>query len=306
MTAETDDDLTPEQLWQRMEEAEQGSASTPDPAAAAAAERPDATASEGEDAPDADADDDPSEQDGAVDPAMPDDEVRDLTHRLRSEQGRVNAAERNAAASRERIKALQAKLASVSPSAAKAADPDAERKRQERIARAKEDYPDLVGPLVDQIEDLSQRERQREEEAQRSVAADKSELDRLVAREEERFAKEHPDGRDLLAANRDTLMAWLNDQPKWVYDTFAANAEDIVDADAASKVVGMFKASLTANGSQSEPTPPEDTRRRRQAVGAATIPNRPAVRATGAPDPDDPDPEVHWRHMEEVERRRGG
>ena len=274
-----DEVKTDEQVWNELatEEAaaEQGqdeadASSPPEPAADDSEDEPEPEPSEADAEPESDTDPDPLAN------ASP--EVREmfrtLEHKLASTNGR--------------LKALRKKR--QPPQNDGAADPeDAEaiQARQEELGRVREEYADVVGPLVDELQHLQSK-------VQAFQDADQAQQTELLEEENRVFLSQHPDGMNSLLENPEAWNEWLQGQPQEIHDAVAANNDQIVDGDAVAGVVSLFKAHLEEASAPADPENQKIAQRRQlQKEGARSTRVRgPSV--TSEPPADANDPEGHW------------
>ena len=148
---------------------------------------------------------------------------------------------------------------------------------KEQLASLREDYPDLAGPLLDIIEDLSSQVTGTTKQIEDTHA--RQALDRNVADLDDAM----PDWRTYGIERAAELDTWLATQPKYVRDAAQRNAEFIVDVSEAQDVLTRFKSSL-GNAPAPAPAPaPNPTRDRRLAAGQDASTKTPAA-ASGIPD----------------------
>lgn len=306
-TTQTNDDTDHNALWEEIA-AERKNASAPsDPHD----ETPDDEPAEKNEADNADDGDDGDEKPAGEDDGhddeddvdeggkKPDDpkedpaeQIKRLQHAIKSDRGRYKADQRQ-------IRELRARLADYE--AGKAKDDDAARERREKIERAREDYPDVVGPIADRLDDF---DKQTEERQKRAQDADEQEFARVTAAQQALFEKEHPDGFDVIAANPAEFQAWLDDQPRAVRDAFEDNRTAITDGIAAAHLVGLFKQSRAAPTLPDEDREdPTSVRRRRQLNGAQAHRSRTTSRAPSAPSRESTGPD-QWEYVKQLRARR--
>lgn len=291
-----------EQLWKELETEETGKKPPAD--------------EDGEDGdlpgdPDPDPDPKPSDdaRDGDVDTGNTDGkdpealqaQIDRLQRSLDSYKGRASQNQRE-------VNRLKAELAAAADEQAQRNKNDDELLKEERkkVKASREEYPEVVGALVDTVErlegrldDLSAREKRQLEQAQA----------RLTERLDEQwgvFTDEHPDGLDVISKNRETFDRWLQDQPKLLRDIYAANEQDVVDGTQAAFLVSQFKAVLLdADSPGSAPdTDRLQTRRQRQLAGARSTRTPGRQQASSAPPEDAADASAHWDYWDRKDRQR--
>lgn len=157
-----------------------------------------------------------------------------------------------------------------------AAEPPKGKLSKEQLDSLREDYPDLAGPLLDYMEDLSSRvagttKQVESAKADREVEANFAALDETM-----------PDWKTYGIERADDLSTWLLTQPRYVQDAAKRNETVIVDVTEAADVLTRFKASLGITAAAPAPTP-NPTRDRRLAAGQDASTKTPSA-ASGVPD----------------------
>jgi hypothetical protein len=215
-------------------------------------------------------------------------------------ENRAKAAEGRVSAHQKRINELLKAINSGQ------SEDEGSKAAREAIEAAAQDYPEVVKPLSQRLDDIDGKVR-RTEEASRAMA--QAELTRIVEAETAKLEGAHPGWGPLLKSNGETFTAWLKTQPDFIRDAFDRNGEAITDADAAALVVGEFKAHLAGIAAQATPsaqTPPVNTladKRQRQLAGSET-PALTTARPVVSGIPDDGDPEALWKMWDQYEQRQ--
>lgn len=253
-------------------------------------------------------DEDQSEDDdGAEDTSAPVEETleqlrernKQLEHKLNSSKGREAAASR-------KIAELSAKIATNTKvvEAAKKADPAKARERAAKVKAAREEFGDVVGPVLDEIEELRARQADELRLKEEDLKADKKALDALYDEQQSQFLKTNPDGFEVLEKNAKAFLDWIDDQPRVLRDAFKANEQAITNAAQAALLVGKFKEHLAG---QKTPSPQSSLsqRRARQLEGAGGEKNQRARPATTSPG-DNADPSALFNHFSSVIQKQMG
>lgn len=186
---------------------------------------------------------------------------------------------------------------------------------QEKLAQLKDEYPEIVNPVTEALESLSESvkdlhtaEEERRTEAQADVAENLKEQEAI-------FLAEHPDAKDVLAkVPRDELLGWMLDQPARIRAAYYANENSLVDGKAAATFLSAYKAAHSGNGPTPSvppiptptPTPTPDpslaARRERQLSAiAAPVGNRRVPTPSGIPKSAATNEEI-WNAIEAQER----
>lgn len=247
---------------------------------------------------DLDEDDQSEDEDGAEDTSDPVEETLEqlrernakLEHKLNSSKGREAAASRKIAELTARIEA-----GTKAVQAAKSADPKKARERAEKMKAAREEFGDVVGPVLDEIEDMRARQAEELREKETALKADQKALSDLQTEQETEFLKTNPDGFEVLEKNAQVFLEWIDDQPRKLRDIFAANKAAIANATEASLLIGKFKEHLAG-----QKTPSNETRlsqrRARQLEGAGGEKNQRSRPASSSPG-DGADPSALFDHF---------
>ncbi len=310
------DNKTDEQVWDEIETKEKAAEPEDDRDEGIEPEPVEATA---EDEPDPEPSDDDQiastdDGDGAEVEASPDgmdsealeaQNVR-LQKSLRSEQGRHKALQ-------HKTNILQRQIIAAEKRPQR---PDRDgitlKERHDKIAAAREEYGDVINPVLDEVADLradlKRRDEQSDERDKQALRQQRDELRSIVTAEEAVFENEHPDGFDTIVNNREVFDEWVDDQPRALRDIYAANKLVIVDGTAASVLVGMFKqALLDVEGSQAPANPETEKlqhRRQRQLAGAQSIRTPSRQQASSRPAADSDDMQAHWDYFDRLEREK--
>lgn len=256
---------TDEQIWASLKAAEDEGLPPPagDTPSGQGDEGEDKTPSEGEDGDDPAGDDDTDGQATIEDLQA---HIASLEATLKTQNGRVSARDREINRLRAEIRDAREAITDRKRDAAGHKD------RDERLTKVREEYPEVVAPLAEEIEAARKREAAEIQRQERQLQRRQEELATIEAEEEARFLDEHPDGFDVLKQNKEAFKDWLDDQPKVIRDAFETNKSSIVDASAAALVVGKFKLALHEAQAPAKTTPPnrQDPRRQLQMDGART------------------------------------
>jgi len=215
-----------------------------------------------------------------------------LAHALRSEQGRERARQRRASKLQRQLRA-----ADDDPQPPEK-DEAALKEQAEKLAAAREEYGDVIGPVLDEVADLRADLGRRDDRDAQAMKQQRDEFEEIVAAEKAVFVKEHPDGFDTINEHRQVFEQWVDDQPRAMRDIYAENQQAIVDGTAASLLVGKFKdALLDAEGSPApanEETEKLQNKRQRQLAGAQSIRNTKSQKSSSRPAADSDDLQAHW------------
>lgn len=194
--------------------------------------------------------------------------IRDLDLRLRSANNRAVAFQRQL----EQARAAQPTEPPVKQDAQPSDTGDVLERPE--IAKLREDFPELAGPLLDiiaaQQNQLAQLGQTAGQFQQQQIQAERSVQESILA-------GQHPDW--LQAAADDRFRGWLDTQPRLIQEAFARNEHAIVDGPEAAFIIGQFKQAVGfgQQPSSTRPAPADDRRQRQIANGRDTGRNSPAT-----------------------------
>lgn len=274
---EAQTEQTREQLWDEVLAADDGPTVTP-------LDAPDA--SDGPDTPEA--------PDAPVDAtAQNADQIKE------SEQARISRLEHQLASSQGRVAKLlaaQSKLAVAQKSAPPAGQdqrPSQDAKKKLDAARA--EYPDVVGPLADTVEEMQKKIDALSAMGQQTVDEQTQAINDQLDEQTAIFKAEHPDGEDFITQNAAAFKDWITSdkRPKYLHDIFEANRGAMVDGTGVSLLLSEFKIAMaTANPSLIPAKDPTQQRRESQLAGAQATKQTSPKAMTGMPPADGADKEA--------------
>lgn len=219
---------------------------------------------------------------------------------FKSEQARSVAQQKRADRLQKELDAIKGRQKEASDNSADDTD--------DRLNAVKEEYGDVVGPLVDEVNNLKGRLNDQSTTDQHRAETISDELQGMQAEEMAKFETEHPDGMNVVRDNADVFKDWIEDQPKIVRDAFAANRERFVDGTGAALVVSRFKAAL-AEASQGDETQNNDTqletRRARQLAGAKATRSSTPQKGQGRLPADSTDTDALWDEFDRLDAQQG-
>lgn len=214
-------------------------------------------------------------------------QLRDMDLRYRSSQGRVSALDRELARYRSQQQGQPGQQQERQPEPQPSPQPNADQSDKARkLAELREEYPDLAEPILDEMAELRTRLDRLD---QGYGAIEQERVSAAVQEQQQRLLEVHP---DYLATARDErFMGWLETKSQAVRDAFQRNFSEIVDAEDAALVIGMFKNEMGIAGTGQQPTQqpsaqqpaPSQRRQRQLAAGRDAGGNGPAA-TQGVPD----------------------
>lgn len=210
-----------------------------------------------------------------------------------SGQGRkLNAKERE-------IRDLQQKVASFQASKAedkgKGDEPDS-------LEALREEYPDLLGPLMDRLDKLGAAQSGLEEQFGAVSRLHGAQFESHVEEQLGFLEEKMPDWQNMVQENATAFWDWVDDQPKADRELAEASQDVIQDAEATYDLLSRFRSHLTGEephqqqSSTSEGKPNRGARSRRLA-GAKSVASRGSQSATGKPQPDETDEVAVWNSL---------
>lgn len=224
-----------------------------------------------------------------ADPALRkahEDAIRDANLRFEGARGRQSASDRE-------LQRLRAQLAERDRQQAGAGAGTGQPQGQggqtadepevaEHLKQLREEYPEVAGPLLDEMARL----RGTISQLQAPVGAmQQREAQAHYQAQENRLTELHPDWQ--ATAQDDRFGGWLATQPQAIREAMERNFNAIVDGHEAALVIGKFKADLGIGAKPSEPDAgaieAQDRRQRQLAAGRDTGRTGPSV-TTGVPD----------------------
>ena len=114
------------------------------------------------------------------------------------------------------------------------------------LARVQEEYPEVAGPLIARLR-----------KAEDALARFQATIAGREQMEEERqvalFEEAHPDGWALIERDPDAFYAWVDDQPAAVRRDYETNADRLVNAQAAIRVMNLYRKHLDGASQGNEP-----------------------------------------------------
>lgn len=213
---------------------------------------------------------------------------------IRSNNGRLSKAEREAAELRSRV------LAQPAPAGPAPAANEQRGERDERLRAVSEEYEDVAKPLVDEIlalretvDRLASGQASFAEQQRAHAALQQAEE---FARQEQMLSEAHGDWREVVV--NPEFVAWVQDPetPQFIRDGIARNGDGIVDGKESSAILNLFK-----QGRSQPTTDPNAARRQRQLEGSRAVPSRvPGATQKGTPN----DFDAAWAELREQERRQ--
>lgn len=157
------------------------------------------------------------------------------------------------------------------------------------LQKAKEEYPEVFGPVEKVIKALEDRVGKADAILQN---LDQERTEAYLEAQEELLVKKHPDWATVAASQE--FGQWLAKQPRAIQEAAIRNGDGIVDAQEAGLVIDLYKQQTQktenppdngAGNGGGKGTSTTDTRRKRQLEGAAAVISKGA--GGGAAPPDD-------------------
>lgn len=213
---------------------------------------------------------------------------------VRSNNGRVSKAERDAAELRARLAA---------PAQGQAPSPKEEAPKTDRIERLKaaaEEYGEVAGPVTEEVLELRETvERLVASNAtaeEQRAARDQLELGEFLAGQERTLEEIHPDW--LETAKTEEFVTWVQSGPQFIRDGIARNGNGIVDGAEAAQILTLFKERDGTTGAAD----PLAFKRARQLEGGRSVPAR-GPGSTTARTPDDFS--AAWEALRQKDEQQG-
>lgn len=204
-----------------------------------------------------------------------------------------------------RAKAAEGRLRSLTqsrratPNASPSGDAKSSEERKAALQRAREEYGDVLEPVLEEMAAMQAKMDAFEQ-------ADQAERASILEAEAAAFLEKHPDGFAFIEQHGDEFKKWANSKDRTVAEVEAmeVNSDQVVDAEAASRVLQAFRAHIEG---EKPPAPqadsnPLDARRKRQMEGARS------ARSSSAPRTSEPggneSPDEIWKYYQNRDRKR--
>jgi hypothetical protein len=181
--------------------------------------------------------------------------------------------------------------------------------RRAKLEAAKEEYGDVIDPVIEQMSALETQVGAVTANAKDRVSDIDAELNDVVLAERQILEDAHPDFKDVISKNRKLFDQWIDDQPRAIRDLHQQNAAHFTNGAAAALVVDRFKQAL-AGGNPPDESDPEpkakqgQAKRQRQLAGSASTTVRTPQARTTHLDPDSDDVDAHWADFERMDREK--
>ena len=269
---DTPAELTREQLWDQAIAADDSATVTPQ----------DAPASDGPEAPE-------------VPDVLADAQPPNTDQIEENEQARIARLEHQLASSQGRLAKLDT-ARKAAPSASK--DQSPARDNRKKLDAVRSEYPDVVGPLVDTVDELQKQIDAMAAIGQQSIDEQSQAFQEQLAEQEAIFKAEHPDGEDIITQNVAVFRGWINSprRPKYLHDIFVANERDMVDGTGVALLVSEFKIALAQATPDLVPAKDSTQQRRESQLAGAQATKQTSPKAmTGAPPADAPDRDAAFK-----------
>lgn len=291
--AATPDAENEDQVWQQLTGHEGGETSSE--TSSDDNQEADADRADDENADKAISDEDDGDDGPAANEQRPDhDEQREK--RLR---GIISGKDRALNAKDREIRTLQQQIASFQSRKAedKSGEPDS-------LEALREEYPELLGPLMDRLDKLGQAQSGLEEQFGAVSRLHGAQLESHAEEQLSILAEKMPDWQSMVQENTEAFWDWVDDQPKRDRELAEASQDVIQDAEATFDLLSRFRAHLTGEeppqqrerASGSDPKPNRGAMSRRLA-GAKSVASRGSQSATGTPQPDETDEVAVWNSL---------
>lgn len=185
---------------------------------------------------------------------------RDAELRLKSVQGRQSAADRELQRLRQERAELEQRL--QSQPTGEQDNSGEQQQTEDPYAQLVEDYPEIAGPLVEQLRAVQAKLGEVEKVA--GTFQQERELT-FYKQQQDILTEQQPDWQTALGDER--FGGWLSEQPLPVQQAFERNASKIVDGREAAWLVGQFKTALGIGQSQQTGQPQANRRAKQLASG---------------------------------------
>ncbi len=213
-------------------------------------------------------------------------EIERLRQQAQSSEGRYKATERQLRELREKNNPPP---------------PEAGEDEEDHLGRVMEEYPDVAGPLVQELNAVKS--------TLQSFHDANSEAEQ-ARREKEgaRLVELVPNAAEIIGQTEEEVQKfwdWVEDQPRIVRETAHENRDAIVNADAAASVLTAFEQFQSGKATTEEPKP-KDEKRERQKAGARSTSVKSGQKTVQKGLPDDADDDAVFAHATNLARKSLG
>ena len=215
--------------------------------------------------------------------------LRDSNARLTAHQRKIEALQRGNGAGKP------------APAAADGGDRPASVFETPAFKKAKDEYPELLGPVEEALRPLEERTRKLDGEIGGLTSAHR---EQYLAEQYQAVLDAHPDYERI--AKSPEFATWYEQAPAYIKAGVERNAKDVVDGAEVASIVKQYKAdtglaTTSAPGTGASATVADAGKRQRQ-LASATTPRGKAQPVVTSAIPEDR--EGAWRHWQEVDRRQ--
>lgn len=236
-----------------------------------------------------DADDDGDGQQPAKQQAKPDVEVKRLRGQVSGKDRKIRELQKQI--SEERRKRQEASKAPV--------------ETPKDLDDLKETYPDIVNPLLREIEAIRSRLDPLSQSVDRMSELHESSLEADFAEETQIFRELRPNGTKVVKDNPDAFWRWVEDQPRKYRDLAYASQDAIQDGSGMAELLSRFDEHLGVSAAPNEPDPSgsskqrgtTNTARNARLSGAKTMPSRGSQPASSSPSRAETDEVAAWNYV---------
>ena len=194
-----------------------------------------------------------------------------------------------------KITELQQKIASFANSQG-----SGKRQTPADIEELRSEYPDIVGPMLDQQEALQEQIDKMSFQLSSIAELQGEQLNASVEQERDALEQAHPGWFQYLKSQGAEFTKWVNDQPASMRAIARSNMDRVVDGEGVSSLLTAYKIHRGEDDpNQSAPNGAHVNRdltskRKRQLAGARAISSRGTQAATIDPQPGETDAQAIW------------
>lgn len=172
----------------------------------------------------------------------------------------------------------------------------------ESLEQLREEYPDLLDPILQRIDDLRQQQDGMRQQLG-AVSEYYSEKVHSAAEEQAQLLEDRmPGWETLVGDNLEEFWDWVDDQPKAIRELAEASQDVIQDADATYDMLARFKAHhygepAHQQAGKATSQPKRGASASRRLAGAQGVSSRGSQSATANPQPDETDEVAIWKKL---------
>ena len=214
---------------------------------------------------------------------------------------------------RSTIRARDAELRALREKMKQIAETEGPKSAPKDLDELRENFPDVVNPILNKMETLEQQIARLTEGVKTSAQLEDHRAAAFYDEQDRKVDELVPGWRDMVGSGNSSdaekrqaaqaFWGWVRhpDSPQWVVDAAQNMTNGFDDVEEAARLLNTYRQHLGgASGAQpgsKEPESKKDAPRQRRLDGARTVASRGPQRASGTLRKDETDPDVIWRAL---------